>query len=141
MSTAGGVITDAQVSVITGGQTLADALSVYSNKIASQGGVLSDAQRQQIYQLAQLTFKNLQAGYQPIYDKATSALTNAGIPSQYWTLPDLNSLAALSEAAVANDGTGSPVSGSASTSTSTGSTTGAPAGGGSYSDYLSAIGQ
>ena len=138
MSTAGGVITDAQVAVITGGRSLADVTDVYAKQLAS-GGVLSDAQRQQIYQLSQITFKNLQAGYQPIYDKATASLTNAGIPSQYWTLPDLNSLAALSEAAVANDGTGSPVSGS--TSTSTGSTTGAPAGGGSYSDYLSAIGQ
>ncbi|MES2006902.1 MAG: glucosaminidase domain-containing protein [Patescibacteria group bacterium] len=126
LSTAGGVITDAQVSVITGGRSLADSVDVYKKKLA-QGGVLSDAQRQQIYELGQASYKNLKAGYQPIYDKATQQLQQSQIPSQYWTLPDLNTLSALSEAAVnAGNTTSSP------TSTS---------GGGSYQDYLSAIGQ
>ncbi len=131
MSTAGGVITDAQVGVITGGRSLADSASVMSKKLAS-GGVLSEDQRQQVYKLAQITYGNLKKGYQPIYDQGVKQLKGAGIPEQFWTLPNLNELSALSETAV----TGQPP-----TSGSTSGGAGAPAGGGSsYEDYKKSLG-
>lgn len=111
LSTAGGVITDAQVRVITDGRSAADSISVYSKKL-SEGGVLSDDQRQQIYKLGQASYKNLKIGYQPIYDKAVSKLKESQIPEPFWTLPDLNALSALSEKAVnaggVSDTTGGP---------------------------------
>ena len=118
LSTAGGVITDAQVSVITGGRSIADTLDVYRKKMM-EGGVLSDAQRQQIYELGQKSYANLKKGYQPIYDKAISQLQASGIPEQYWTLPDLNTLSALSEDAV-NAGGGPPGTSGGAASTASG---------------------
>lgn len=100
LSTAGGVITDAQVSVITGGRSLADTANVMAKKLA-EGGVLSDDQRQQIIKLGHASYENLKKGYQPIYDKAVEKLQASGIPEQFWTLPDLNTLSSLAETAVA----------------------------------------
>ncbi len=128
LSTAGGVITDAQVSVITGGRSAADTVSVWSKKLA-EGGVLSDSQRQQIYELGQKSYSNLKIGYQPIYDKAVEKLQGSQIPEQFWTLPDLNTLSALSESAVKAQGI---TEGGTATAPSTGAT--------SYDSYLTAIG-
>lgn len=130
LSTAGGVITDAQVKVITDGRSAADWVDVAAKKLAS-GGVLSDAQRQQVYELGQKSYANLKIGYQPIYDQATKQLVASQIPSEFWTLPDLNTLSALSEAAVNAGGV---------TSTFSNTATNPPTGSTSYDSYLKAIG-
>lgn len=91
LNTAGNAISDAQVKLITDGQSYSDWANVISNKTKT-GGVLSDAQRQQIQTIAQNIYQNYQEGYQPIYDQVTSQLKDAGIPSDYWTIPDLNTL-------------------------------------------------
>lgn len=95
LNTGGNAISDAQVSLITGGKSFSDTASVLNNKLKT-GGVLSDDQRQQVQKLAQAIFKSYQAAYQPIYDQATKQLTDAGIPKPFWTIPDLNTLTAQS---------------------------------------------
>lgn len=88
-------ISDAQVKVITDGQSYADMASVLGNKLKN-GGVLSDDQRTQIQTIAKAIYANYQKIYQPIYNKATAQLTAAGIPKAFWTIPDLNDLSASS---------------------------------------------
>lgn len=115
LSTSGGVITDAQVKVITDGRSIADTVSVYGKKLA-EGGVLSDSQRGELFKIAHQTFVNLKTGYQPIYDEAAKKLKASQIPEQFWTLPDLNALSKASEDAVRSSpnypGGGSGASGS-----------------------------
>jgi hypothetical protein len=89
----GGQISDAQVSLITNGQSYSDWASVLGNKL-STGGVLSDYQRQQIQTIASQVYSNYLKLYQPIYQQATSQLQAAGIPQAFWTIPNLNSLGA-----------------------------------------------
>lgn len=96
LNTAGNAISDAQVKVITGGQSFADMASVLANRL-SNGGVLSTSQRQQISTIANAIYKNYQTGYQPVYDQATAQLKAAGIPQPFWTIPNLNSLTAQSQ--------------------------------------------
>jgi hypothetical protein len=122
LNTAGNAISDAQVQLITGGKSLSDWASVLTNELGT-GGVISDDQRQQISQLSQQIYKNYAQGYQPIYDQATKQLTQAGIPQDYWTIPDLNSLYSAQVASFNSD---------SSTSFPNGPTT--DAGGGTGSD-------
>ncbi len=95
LNTAGNAITDAQVSLITGGKSFADSVNVFQNKLAN-GGVLSSNQRQQVQSLANSIYANYAKEYQPIYDQATKQLSEAAIPQQFWTIPDLNALAKAS---------------------------------------------
>lgn len=95
LSTSGNAISDAQVKVITDGKSLSDTLSVLANKLAN-GGVLSDNQRTQLQKIAQAEYANYQKGYQPVYDQVTSQLKAAGIPEQFWTIPDLNKFSSQS---------------------------------------------
>lgn len=103
LNTGGNAISDAQVRVVTDGKSFSDWASTLSNKLGT-GGVLSDAQRNQISQLAQNIFAGYQKAYQPIYDQVTKQLQDAGIPKAFWTIPDLN---ALSSAAGQSGGGGS----------------------------------
>lgn len=91
LNTSGNAISDAQVKLITDGQSFADTASVYANK-TKNGGVLSDNQRQQIQKIATAIYDNYKKGYQPVYDQAASQLEESGIPKQFWTIPDLNKL-------------------------------------------------
>jgi hypothetical protein len=93
LNTAGNAISDAQVKLITGGQSFSDMANVFLNKLGN-GGALSNSQRQQIQSIAQSIFANYQKGYQPVYDKVTAQLKSAGIPQAFWTIPDLNNLSA-----------------------------------------------
>lgn len=93
LNTGGNAISDAQVKLITDGQSYSDWASVLSNKL-STGGVLSDSQRSQISTLASNIFASYQTAYQPIYNQVTSQLESAGIPKEFWTIPDLNTLSA-----------------------------------------------
>lgn len=93
LNTAGNAISDAQVKIITDGQSFSDWANVLGNKFKN-GGVLSDGQRQQIQSIAKAIYANYAKGYQPVYDQVTSQLTAAGIPKAFWTIPDLNDLAA-----------------------------------------------
>jgi hypothetical protein len=93
LNTAGNAISDAQVKLITGGQSFSDMANVFLNKLGN-GGALSNSQRQQIQSIAQSIFANYQKGYQPVYDKVTAQLKSAGIPEAFWTIPDLNNLSA-----------------------------------------------
>lgn len=93
LNTAGNAISDAQVAIITNGQSWADSVGVALNKLQN-GGVLSDNQRQQIQKIAGAIYANYQKGYQPVYDQVTSQLKASGIPEAFWTIPDLNNLSA-----------------------------------------------
>lgn len=95
LSTAGNAISDAQVKLITDGQTYKDIVNVAQNKFKT-GGVLSNSQRQQLVQVATDIYNAYKTSYQPVYDQATSQLKAAGIPQQFWTIPDLNTLSAPS---------------------------------------------
>ncbi len=91
LNTGGNAVTDAQVSLITHGKSFADTAATFANKFKN-GGVLSPDQRQQIHDIAYQIYENYKKGYQPIYDQAAKQLTQAGIPKQFWTIPDLNQL-------------------------------------------------
>ncbi len=91
LNTGGGQVTEAQVKLITGGQSLSDALNVWKNKLGN-GGVLSQSQRQQLTDLANAVYARYAKDYQPVYNQVTSQLKAAGIPEAFWTIPDLNSL-------------------------------------------------
>ncbi len=95
MNTGGNQVTEAQVKLITGGQSYSDILNVWKNKLGN-GGVLSDAQRTQLTELANKVFDRYKADYQPIYQQATSQLKAAGIPEAFWTIPNLNKLSTQS---------------------------------------------
>lgn len=96
LNTGGNAISDAQVKLITDGQSFADSASVWGNKLKN-GGVLSDNQRDQIHTLAANIFKSYQDAYQPVYQQASKQLTDAGIPKAFWTIPDLNTLTVNSD--------------------------------------------
>jgi hypothetical protein len=72
------------------GQSIKDRINVITNKYTAQGGVLSEDQRKQVVQLGQTIYDNYKAGYKDVYTAATKQLNAAKIPSQYWTIPDLN---------------------------------------------------
>lgn len=93
LNTGGNAISDAQVSLITNGQSYKDWASVLGNKLGT-GGVLSNDQRNQIETLATNIYASYQKAYQPIYNQATALLQGAGIPQTFWTIPDLNNLGA-----------------------------------------------
>lgn len=93
LNTSGNAVTQEQVQLITDYRSVADKLNVLKNKLGN-GGALSDSQRKELVTIAQQTFKTYKAGYQPVYNQVTKQLTEAGIPKAFWTIPDLNSLAA-----------------------------------------------
>lgn len=95
LNTAGNAISDAQVRLITDGQSLSDWANVLTHKLGN-GGVLSTNQRSQIQTLAQDAYANYAKSYQPVYDQVTAQLTAAGIPQPFWTIPDLNDLSSQS---------------------------------------------
>jgi hypothetical protein len=117
LNTAGNALSDAQVKIITDGQSYSDWANVLSNKLGN-GGVLSDSQRQQISTLASSVYKNYQQGYQPIYDQVTSQLRGAQIPEDFWTIPDLNTLYAGQTGTTANAGGSQSTDSSATPQTS-----------------------
>jgi hypothetical protein len=91
LNTGGNAVTDAQVRLITDGKSFSDWAGTLKNKF-NNGGVLSDNQRQQIREIAGNIYQNYRATYQPVYDKASQQLTDAGIPRAFWTIPDLNTI-------------------------------------------------
>lgn len=92
LNTGGNAVTDAQVALITGGKSYADWAGTIANKFKN-GGVLSNNQRQQISQIAGNIYDNYRKGYAPIQAEVEGKLTQAGIPKQFWTIPDLDNLA------------------------------------------------
>lgn len=91
LNTAGNAVSDAQVKIITDGKSYSDWLGTIANKFQN-GGVLSNNQRKQIRDIANNVYANYRSGYQPVYDRAVAQLKAAGIPEQFWTIPDLNKL-------------------------------------------------
>lgn len=89
----GGQVSDAQISLVTNGQSFSDWADTLLNKLGN-GGVLSDNQRQQISTIANNVYSNYLNLYQPIYQQATSQLSAAGIPQAFWTIPNLDALGA-----------------------------------------------
>ena len=94
LTTGGNVVTEQQVKLITEGKNFSDRLNVLKNKAVNQGGVLSDNQRQQINTISKEIFNNYQKLWKPINKRLVSQLNAAGIPKQFWSLPDLNQLSA-----------------------------------------------
>lgn len=93
LNTAGNAVTDAQVKLITDGKSFADMANTFANRFKN-GGVLSPNQREQVQTIAKAIYANYQKGYQPVYDQVTKKLKESGIPEPFWSLPDLNNLAA-----------------------------------------------
>lgn len=91
LNTGGNAVTDAQVSLITNGKSYKDWLGTVMNKFQN-GGVLSPDQRKQVVDISHNIYGNYRKTYQPIYDKASQQLTAAGIPKQFWTMPDIGSI-------------------------------------------------
>ncbi len=91
INTGGGQITEAQAKLITEGRSLSDTFNVFKKK-TQNGGVLSDSQRNQAFELATQVFKNYQDAYTPVYKQATAQLQQANIPQSLWTIPDWNTL-------------------------------------------------
>lgn len=92
LNTGGNAVTDAQVHIITGGKSFGDWLNVTGNKLKT-GGVLSDDQRNQIVKIANSVADNYRSSFQPLYDRVSKQLTDAGVPKPFWTIPDLNAIA------------------------------------------------
>lgn len=101
LNTGGNAVTDAQVKLITEGKSFADWASVLGNRLKN-GGELSDNQRQQIQTIAGNIYANYRKGYEPVYQEVSGKLSTAGIPKQFWTIPDLDSIAAKQGAATGN---------------------------------------
>lgn len=91
LNTGGNAVTDAQIKIITDGKSYSDWASTIANKFKN-GGVLSDNQRQQIKEIASNIYDNYRKSYAPIYKQAADKLETAGIPKQFWTIPDLDNL-------------------------------------------------
>jgi hypothetical protein len=91
LSTAGNAVTEAQVHLVTEGKSLGDWFAIQKQKLQN-GGSLSPKQRADIKRIANETYAEYKKGYQPIYDEVASKMTAAGIPKQFWTIPDLNKL-------------------------------------------------
>lgn len=87
LNNGGGRVTEAQVHLITNNQSLADWANKIQNKLRN-GGALSTQQRNEIVKLAQTVYANYQRSYKPMYDQASKQLQAAGIPRQFWTIPD-----------------------------------------------------
>lgn len=92
LNTGGNAVTDAQVHLITGNRSVSDWFGVMAGKLRN-GGALSPDQRQQVKKVSDEIIKNYAKSYQPIFEKASAQLTEAKIPKQFWTMPDLNDLA------------------------------------------------
>ncbi len=92
LNNAGGQVTEAQVNTVLKGASLADKMNVWQKYLTSNGGVLSNAQRQEVSDVAHAVYKGYQTMYQPIYDKVTQNLKDQGIPKQFWNIPDINEL-------------------------------------------------
>lgn len=99
LNNSGNAITDAQVNLVTGYRSYGDALNVFMNKF-KQGGALSDAQRQDIVKLADSTYDNYMKGYQPMYQELTDKLRENRIPERMWPIPNFNTLASKTRAAM-----------------------------------------
>ena len=90
LETGGNAITEAMINTNILGQSVKDRINVIKNKFTAQGGILSADQRKEVVQLGQNIYDNYKAGYKDVYTAATKQLNAAKIPSQYWTIPDLN---------------------------------------------------
>lgn len=86
-----GQITDAQAKIITDGKSLSDWAAITGQRLQN-GGVLSQNQRQQAYDLAHEVFQNYKKQYGPLMDQLTDNLQQAGIPKAFWGVPDLNAM-------------------------------------------------
>jgi hypothetical protein len=95
LNTSGNAVTEEQVRLITGYKSFKDMAETFGNKFQN-GGALSTQQRQDIQTIAKNIYANYAKGYQPVYDQVTKQLKQAGIPKPFWTVPDLNDLAASS---------------------------------------------
>ncbi len=91
LNNAGGQVTEAQVAIVTKGASFRDKAQIWVNQLSS-GGVLSDDQRKQLFDVAHAVYRGYQKMYQPVYDDAIRKLKAQGIPEAYWNIPDLNKL-------------------------------------------------
>lgn len=114
LDTAGNAVTEQQVKTITDGKSWADSVNVYYNKVKN-GGVLSDNQRKEIHDLAGEVYNNYRKGFEPLYNELKAQLEDAGIPKQFWSLPDYNKLAgeALAGTSFADKPPAAPAGGAA----------------------------
>jgi hypothetical protein len=91
LNTGGGRVTEGQVHIILNGKSLADSWGAWTNKL-STGGVLSDAQRQEVIKLAQATSENFINNYDKAYQPLAANLKKQQIPEQFWGISTPQSL-------------------------------------------------
>lgn len=104
LNTGGNRVTEAQVHLITGNQSLSDLLNKAENKL-KKGGALSNGQRQEIVDLAHEVYKKYQASYKPLYEDAVKRLEAQGIPKEFWNIPSPDTLSrAVSDTEVGTTG-------------------------------------
>lgn len=87
LNNGGGRVTEAQVHLITHNQSLSDWMGKVAQTL-QRGGALSPQQRQEVHALAKEVYGNYQRTYKPMYEAAAKQLKAAGIPKQFWTIPD-----------------------------------------------------
>lgn len=92
LNTGGGQVTEAQVNLVTKGQSLTDKINVWKQYMNAQGGVLSPDQRGELVTLAHRVFGEYQKLLTPYYKDATAKLKAQGVPPEYFTIPDVSSL-------------------------------------------------
>jgi LysM repeat protein len=92
LNTGGTRPTEAQVGIITHGQSYNDAIDVWKKKLGS-GGVLSDANRQQLKDVAEATFTQLENSYKKRLDTYNRELKKAGIDYPILNLADVADIA------------------------------------------------
>ncbi len=106
LNTGGGQVTEAQVNLVTKGGSLTDKINVFKNYMNGQGGVLSDAQRNELVKLADQVFKRYQDGYTPYYNSYTQKMKQQGVPEASWTLPDVATLSSQGGMGMGDSGGG-----------------------------------
>lgn len=88
-------VTDSEAGSISGGTSFLQDFSALQNKVESQGGSLSQNQRNQIYSLSHAIYNNYKEAYAPIYNNALNALNDQGLPNG--VLPNPNTFVAPNE--------------------------------------------
>jgi hypothetical protein len=107
MNTGGNAVTEAQVGLITKGQSYKDFVDVMKKKFQS-GGVLSADNRQQIVDLANASAANYRKSYGDLYNQINGQMEAAGIPQQFRTLPTLAAVGGGAAAPAGGGGQAAP---------------------------------
>lgn len=74
-------VTDSEASQVSGGTSILQDFDKLENKVTTQGGSLSQDQRDQIITLSQAIYSSYKGSYTPIYNSAINALNDQNLPT------------------------------------------------------------